>query len=862
MRDPSFRLGVVTGDSGAGKSSLLEAGLADGLEALGVSVVLVRSIDGILPAEAPRTPAAGIGKVLEAISREIALREQEKPSQRVVVILDQFEEILTRWRASAARRTFGAYIRDEIARDHRFVLGIRREYLVDLREIVAPLPTPPSLRDTILVSNFEPHEAASVIRECARRDQLECDEALPELIARDLTVDGAVRPADLQVVCQALRGQLSVDRYRREGGAVGLRSRFVKDIVGRTGDPVLARTVLRALCDIPNNKKQPMPLSAGTIAAGARAGAPGARATDGAVENLLIDLEEAYVVVREASSEMVGWSLIHDYLAEPIKLATEEQATRGEAAVAEMEYFLRKSNAGGHVVIPLGRLKEISRDLPPLFRREPPVRRLIRRSAVVGYCRPTGLAATAGLLAAALIFAVATDWDRWEAWGPALSHFEGRDRNSTLTAIALRAAASDRIALINFRGESLTSIWDTANGARIAMPATELSAADGYLWSYDPGVGVIHRFGPDGKQDRTFTTGTAGRPPGKLIVVGAADEWVMLSTDTHSFHQDRNIVDVQTGRWTISKGVYGEALGCDSTSSWDRTLGDFRVLLVSCYSKPVSRLIVENNRTGSSIADIDLSTSDVDLLPSVDIPGATFLSVAVGGIGVETFVIRHGAPEDKGQPAITFEVRQNVPFPKDLSWDFHPNYGKQTRLEVMRVGSWIAIARRESMHSAIWRFDPQTGRFTDPLFSAVPAAEVENAAGLAWEADDGTAMLWPRDRAEPVGLPGMKILPTDTIVLSGDSQRLLMVHKELTGDLWQIDLGKSNAKHLARIAVEDAKNIAFSNDDRLVLVYQVGGETVRLDACGRRTPLAWPAGGRRHLVVLRSEVRASLDLDR
>src|SRR5262249_27783732 len=97
-------------------------------------------------------------------------------------------------------------------------------------------------------------------RECAEQDGIVPDQDLPELIADDLAMNGRIRPADLQIVCTALSGDLTVERYRSEGRAAGLRSRFLKSVIEISGDAVLARTVLRALCDIPNNKKSAEPL--------------------------------------------------------------------------------------------------------------------------------------------------------------------------------------------------------------------------------------------------------------------------------------------------------------------------------------------------------------------------------------------------------------------------------------------------------------------------------------------------------------------------------------------------------------------------------------------------------------------------
>jgi hypothetical protein len=166
---------------------------------------------------------------------------------------------------------------------------------------------------------------------------------------------------------------------------------------------------LPCCCDIPNNKKAPEPLAADAIAARARAAAPGERATTGAVTAVLQALEQARIVVATGNADVPGWSLIHDYLVEPIKLATEEQTTRSETAVARLDYFVARAQTVSGTVIPPPDLRQIRRDAPPAAILQLTARRLIRRSLLIGYGKPAGAIFGAALATMVLVVMSATE---------------------------------------------------------------------------------------------------------------------------------------------------------------------------------------------------------------------------------------------------------------------------------------------------------------------------------------------------------------------------------------------------------------------------------------------------------------------
>ena len=184
---------------------------------------------------------------------------------------------------------------------------------------------------------------------------------------------------------------MSVAVYQEELRASGHRSRSIKSVIDMTVDALLARFVLRELCDIPNNKKRAQPLTASYIAERAREGVPGPRVTEDSVLAVLRVLREAQIVVSTEIAAAVLWSLIHDYLVEPISLATEQHNTRSEAARLRLDYFLALAASNKRFLIPLYELRAIDNYAPPAELQRLASKTLIFRSRTSGHAKPASM---------------------------------------------------------------------------------------------------------------------------------------------------------------------------------------------------------------------------------------------------------------------------------------------------------------------------------------------------------------------------------------------------------------------------------------------------------------------------------------
>ena len=244
----SFDLFLLYAESGLGKTSLLNAGVASRLRERGLWPVSVRLNDpGRTPVEQiceQIVAAAASDPDVELVDAARLIDGDESDSslwnalsalevwrgnelQKLVVILDQFEEIFTLgWEAERQQQFFAEF--GEVVRRHRdgsawssvpapdvkFVIVIREDALGELEALSTDVPQ--IMRHRVRLGPLGPEQAAIAIREPATIDDSSIDsvpfefsdEAVEEIIeflrtqnVRGSTVrSAAVDPSQLQII--------------------------------------------------------------------------------------------------------------------------------------------------------------------------------------------------------------------------------------------------------------------------------------------------------------------------------------------------------------------------------------------------------------------------------------------------------------------------------------------------------------------------------------------------------------------------------------------------------------------------------------------------------------------------------------
>jgi WD40 repeat protein/tetratricopeptide (TPR) repeat protein len=255
------RLVVFFGESGTGKSSLLNAGLVPELQKEGymphrLSIepggpIMVEAIEGdeagtylpsIFPAPATAKPD-GVSRTTCSLAEfEQRVRKFSREA-RPVLIFDQFEQLFTLFDRSkqGEREDILRTIQDLIDDDGlqvKVVIAIREDFVGNLEVLAEAYPRVFDNRirlqqldaDSALEAILKPFEQPGRFPSCI-------DEKLAELIVKELSEEGAsdlVHPTKLQIICSSLwdkhsgKPKIIVDHYVGMDSCAGILSGYLK----------------------------------------------------------------------------------------------------------------------------------------------------------------------------------------------------------------------------------------------------------------------------------------------------------------------------------------------------------------------------------------------------------------------------------------------------------------------------------------------------------------------------------------------------------------------------------------------------------------------------------------------------------
>jgi formylglycine-generating enzyme required for sulfatase activity len=260
------RLTVLFGQSGVGKTSLINAGVIPRLKEKGYTSLYLRVL---------REPTASIKGSVAALLRP---REDLRPTGRedlysflegtlyssssilhspLVIFLDQFEEFFVRL-GKATRAAFAEELAACLSSDLdlHFVLSLRDDYLARLHNLSAVRQGLPTAADILLnrfcLENLSVEKARLAITQPAQAFKLRYEDELLETLLDGLEQEGSVKPPQLQIVCHKLyenlvdsgkwvedsgrSGLFTLESYKELGGAERILTSYLNDALAGLPD--------------------------------------------------------------------------------------------------------------------------------------------------------------------------------------------------------------------------------------------------------------------------------------------------------------------------------------------------------------------------------------------------------------------------------------------------------------------------------------------------------------------------------------------------------------------------------------------------------------------------------------------------
>lgn len=272
IQDEEFRFGILTGESGCGKSSLLQAGLLpqfmDDKAPYFAIYIKLRSqnvIDDIQKALEKTLPEPRRGKNWETIDTLVGLLEQavELSGKPVILIIDQFEQFFSRNEQTEVKKSFILDLKDwyESELDAKILIGIRSDWHGRLEEVREELNYTSHVGNSFLLKKFSPYQATEVLEEIATREHIKFDRKfIKEVMECQLAKVGEISPVDVQLLALTISEQSDSElrqftpkAFDQCGGVEGLLARFLDQALATQSNPNLkevSKEVLLALTNL------------------------------------------------------------------------------------------------------------------------------------------------------------------------------------------------------------------------------------------------------------------------------------------------------------------------------------------------------------------------------------------------------------------------------------------------------------------------------------------------------------------------------------------------------------------------------------------------------------------------------------
>ncbi|MEG4070996.1 hypothetical protein QUA42_27370, partial [Microcoleus sp. Pol11C2] len=329
---PAYKLTIIHGQSGVGKSSIIQAGLVPALQlttfdARDVLPILLQSYhDWVM--DCGQCLRSGIAKLTGVslstpLDTPTAILEQlrlnESRNLLTVLIFDQFEEFFFAYQDQSSRRDLYDFLAECLNQisNIKIILSLREDYLFYLLDWNRTTNLS-IIEDDILnkknryyLGNFSISDAKNAIQTLTQRSQIDWSENLKNALVEDLADKlGEVRPIELQIVgAQLEKRQITrLSEYQQLGDLAKLKlvEEFLAEVIADCGkeNKDIAELVLYLLTDENNTRPQK---TLAELAANLESNSE-------ELELVLNIIFKSGLVLEVPATPIERYQLVHDYL--------------------------------------------------------------------------------------------------------------------------------------------------------------------------------------------------------------------------------------------------------------------------------------------------------------------------------------------------------------------------------------------------------------------------------------------------------------------------------------------------------------------------------------------------------------------
>jgi hypothetical protein len=274
--DEQWRFGALSGESGAGKTSFLQAGLWPELDKRKFRCVYVKFSD-LDPFESVKraclkhlsfADGAPDGADFQGLLRAATAQDRTP----VVFFFDQFEQFFVHRKRKKDREPFAQALAQWFAEGQslpiKILICVRGDFFDRLNELQKAMRYSLSPTQSFRLERFEPDQATEVFCFLAEKEGLEYDRKfISEMTRQDLAdaEDGLISPVDIQALARMIERQTTQDArafnratFQKLGGVEGLLERYMTialEPIGSQSRRQAAIKVLLALTDLERNTR-------------------------------------------------------------------------------------------------------------------------------------------------------------------------------------------------------------------------------------------------------------------------------------------------------------------------------------------------------------------------------------------------------------------------------------------------------------------------------------------------------------------------------------------------------------------------------------------------------------------------------